>query len=145
MNRAHDDFEEYRKAKLAAIKYVSSKRRCTKEVREKLLDKGFEGGIIDAAIEELAEAGYLDDAEYARRFILDRIKFNPKSKRFIMMELKNKGIELDTIEEVFQNIEFDEKSIISALIDKKFGKYDARDEKVKRKIRSFLAYRGFRG
>jgi regulatory protein len=55
-----------------AYRYLGRRDRTVLEVRRHLEAKRVEPDTIDAAIEELAEQGYLDDARYAERFVEDR-------------------------------------------------------------------------
>ena len=55
-----------------AYRYLGRRDRTVLEVRRHLEDKRVEPSAIDAALDALKEAGYLDDARYARRFAEDR-------------------------------------------------------------------------
>jgi regulatory protein len=55
-----------------AYRYLGRRDRTVLEVRRHLEAKRVEPDTLDAAIEELAEQGYLDDARYAERFVEDR-------------------------------------------------------------------------
>jgi regulatory protein len=132
-----------RKAKSKAIKYLAFKARTEGEVRQLLLKEEVDEEIIILVLAYLAKVGYLNDMDYARKFILDRMNLNPKSKRFIALELKNKGITTEVIEMAFDETAFNETAIIQELLEKKFGKYDMNDMKIQKKIYSFLEYRGF--
>ncbi|MCW3040948.1 MAG: hypothetical protein JWM31_2853 [Solirubrobacterales bacterium] len=55
-----------------AYRYLARRDRTVAEVRAKLEHERVEPSTIDAALAELAELGYLDDARYAVRFAEDR-------------------------------------------------------------------------
>src|SRR6185312_7251912 len=55
-----------------AYRYLGRRDRTVLEVRRHLEGKRVEPSAIDGALASLAEAGYLDDARYARRFAEDR-------------------------------------------------------------------------
>jgi regulatory protein len=133
----------YRSAKSEAVKYVSYKFRSKKEVFDKLLEEGYEEGVIEKVIEELAAMGYINDKIYAQKFIFDRTKLKPKSSKLLKLELGMKGIESDIVDEVLLGYEVDDYVTAEGLAKKKFGKYDMTDEKIIKKIRSFLQHRGF--
>jgi regulatory protein len=132
-----------RQAKSAAVKYLSLKYRCEKEVRNKLEAQGFDFEDIDNAIEELKSMGYINDKIYAQKYVHDRAMLRPKSKKFIKNELKNKGVPEDIIDEVLMDWDVDEDAVAFGLAKKKFGKYDLRDQKIIKKIYSFLLHRGY--
>jgi regulatory protein len=55
-----------------AYRYLGRRDRTVLEVRRHLEGKRVEPSAIDAALRELTESGYLDDARYAMRFAEDR-------------------------------------------------------------------------
>jgi regulatory protein len=55
-----------------AYRYLGRRDRTVLEVRRHLEGKRVEPSAIDAALRELRETGYLNDARYARRFTEDR-------------------------------------------------------------------------
>ncbi len=133
----------YRSAKAAAVKFLSLKHRCEKEIRNKLEAEGFDEDIIDSAVEELKAMGYINDRIYAQKYIHDRSKLKPKSKKFLRLELRNRGVSDNIIDEVMEEWDTDEDAVAFGLAKKKFGKYDIKDEKVVKKIYSFLQHRGY--
>lgn len=129
--------------KSSAIRSISYRMLSEKELFSKLIAKGFDEDIINIAIDELKSIGYLNDMIYAQKFVYERIKLKPKSKRVLTMELENKGISKDIIETVLNDIDYDEDVVIERLVRKKFGKYDLNDSKIIKKAYSFLMHRGF--
>ncbi len=132
-----------REAKSKAVKFLALKIRTEKEVIKKLEQEGFDLSIAEAACEELKSIGYINDEMYAQKYIYDRSKLKPKSKRFLKLELQQKGIEEDIIDKILDGWEIDDESVAEHLVKRKFGKYDLKDEKVRRKAYSFLMHRGF--
>jgi regulatory protein len=55
-----------------AYRYLGRRDRTVLEVRRHLEGKRVEPSAIDAALRELIDSGYLDDARYAQRFAEDR-------------------------------------------------------------------------
>ena len=55
-----------------SYRYLGRRDRTVLEVRRHLEGKRVEPSAIDAALRELRDTGYLDDARYARRFTEDR-------------------------------------------------------------------------
>ena len=55
-----------------AFRYLSRRERTVAEMRRHLEAKRCEPAAIDAAVAELEQQGYLDDAGYAQRFAEDR-------------------------------------------------------------------------
>ena len=133
----------FRAAKNYALKYLSYKLRTEKEVRMKLQDDGFHSDSNEKALEELTALGYINNKIFVQKYVYDRSKLKPKSKKLIKMELLGKGIQEDIIDEVLNDWNVDEASVAESLVKRKFGKYDLEDEKIKRKAYMFLKHRGF--
>ena len=55
-----------------AYRYLGRRDRTVAEVRGRLEAEQLESEVVDAAVRELEEHGYLDDARYAQRFAEDR-------------------------------------------------------------------------
>jgi regulatory protein len=55
-----------------AYRYLGRRDRTVAEVRGRLEGEQVDAGVIDAALAELQDQGYLDDARYAQRFAEDR-------------------------------------------------------------------------
>lgn len=133
----------YRSAKAAAIKFMSLHVRSGGEVRKKLKNDGYGDNISESVIDELTAMGYINDRIYAGKFIFDRYKLKPVSKRFLKIELLQKDVDAFIIDEALEEIQTDDISIGVGLVRKKYGKYDLKDEKVIKRIYSFLQHRGF--
>ena len=55
-----------------AYRFLGHRDRTVAEMRKHLLAKGFDDDAAHAAVTELLEQGYLDDARFAQRFAEDR-------------------------------------------------------------------------
>lgn len=133
----------FRTAKNSALKYISYKLKTEKEVRQKLHAEGFDEGSINMAVEELIALGYINNKIFVQKFIYDRSKLKPKSKKMIKLELLNKGIQEDIIDEVLGDWNVDEVVAAESLVKRKFGKYNIQDELIQKKIYMFLKHRGY--
>jgi regulatory protein len=81
-----------------AYKYLGRRDRTVAEVRRHLEGKGCEPRAVDAAVEELAETGYLDDARYAQRFAEDRRELDGWGAERIAQRLAAAGVGREDIE-----------------------------------------------
>ncbi|MGI6777748.1 MAG: regulatory protein RecX [Acetivibrionales bacterium] len=133
----------YKRAKSYAIRYLILKVRSELEIRQKLKDSSFDTATINKAIDELKALGYINDRLYVQKYIYDRSKLKPRSKKLLKYELMAKGIEEGIIDEILNEWKMDESVVVEGLLRKKFGKYDLSDEKIMRRAYSFLQYRGF--
>ncbi len=138
-------------AKEIAYKFLSYKPRTQKEVEEKLRLKGFPEDIISKVIDDIKRYGFINDLEYARNFLLNRLRSKTLGKIALKQILLSKGIPNETIEQVLAEREnlINEFEIALELAKKKLkqiksSKKKKRDKnEQKRKIYEFLARRGF--
>jgi len=90
-----------RAAKYAAVKYLSLKQRSSGEVYGKLKREGYDGDVIEKAIEELQDMGYINDRVYARKFVNDRIKLQyGRDTRLVYYDVTNYYFEIDEQDEL---------------------------------------------
>ena len=110
--------------------------------------------IADRLVARLKSAKFLDDLQFTLWFIRSRTTFKPKGRRLITLELQQKGIKKELIDEAF--IEFDKDQIDHAeekrdevalakeLLEKKRKRFETMDRQERfNKAGSMLARRGF--
>lgn len=76
-----------------AVRFLSYRPRSIQEVRRYLADKSMPAPVIEAVLERLQEAGYLDDTAFARFWIENRNRFQPRGPKALRYELHQKGID----------------------------------------------------
>jgi len=133
----------FREAKAKAVQYLSLKLRTEQEVFKKLKECGYDNECIEKVINELKAIGYINDKLYAQKYVFDRSKLKPLSKRMLKKELIVRGISEETADEVLDDWKVEDSVVARGLLKRKFGKYDMRDEKIIRKATMFLLHRGF--
>ncbi len=147
-----DEFEKFYNK---ALKFLSYRPRSIDEVRKNLLNSRGRFGstknntapeIADKIIEKLKEYKFLDDKEFVKWWIEQRTNYKPRSLRLIKIELGQKGIDKELIEEVVEHLENKVDDLQSArnLIERRRSKYKGlpRDEKFQ-KVARFLSSKGF--
>lgn len=90
--------EETRRAVDLAYRALSSRDRTEAELRAFLERKRAEPAAIDAAVAELREAGYVDDARYAQRFTEDKRSIERWGSERIERDLARRGVAAELIE-----------------------------------------------
>lgn len=130
-------------ARNTAIKYLALKLRTEKDVKLKLESEGFDASTISDTISELKAMGYINDMLYVQKFLYDRSKLKPKSRKMLIFELKNKGVPEDIIQSVIKEYTSDDIVVAENLLRKKFGKYDLKDDIIFKRAYAFLRHRGF--
>lgn len=92
---------------------------------------------ISAAIARLTEKGYLSDQNFAKYYVENRNFKKGISRKRLVQELKSKGVDSSTIEEVLSVSERSEDEEIQKIIAKKAKKYTPE------KLISYLVRQGF--
>jgi regulatory protein len=80
-----------------SYRYLAHRDRTVAEVRRHLEAKRVEPDTIEAAIAELGEQGYLDDARFAQRFIEDRRTLDDWGVERIERRLQAVGVPREVI------------------------------------------------
>ena len=89
-------------AKTKILKYISFKKRTENEVRLKF-NKVINQDLLDDAIEELKENGYIDDNKYIVRAINEFMALKNLSIKEIKYKLMTKGINRNLIDDYISN------------------------------------------
>ena len=86
-----------------ALKYLTKKLRCEKEIRQYLM-KNYDKSVIDETLKKLKEQGYLNDEIYIKSFIIDHYNLTSDGPYKIKKDLVSLGfvenevlLELDNI------------------------------------------------
>lgn len=122
------------------LNLLSYRPRSEWEIKEYLRRKDCPPEIIESLLNKLSVNGYVNDEQFARRWIESRRQLKSTSRRKIAMELKVKRIDNSIIDEVLtaDKSDTDELQIIKDLITKKGQRYPDRV-----KLMQYLARQGF--
>lgn len=90
-----DASDDYARALQVALRYVSFRQRSITEVRRRV-GKEFSQPVVEQVLASLKRYGYLDDADFARRWRDSRERRKPRGRFALRRELRAKGI-ADTI------------------------------------------------
>lgn len=116
--------DEYVKCFNNALNYISYQERTIKEVKNKLISKEYLNVTINKTIEELLKLNYLNDFEYAKRFIEVKIKkMGIKKIKYLLIE---KGIDEKKFEFLLMNYSEEQQYEIALLLaSKKNNQYSS--------------------
>ncbi len=128
----------------AALVFLGYRPRSEKEVRDRLRRGGYEQDAIEHAISRLHEWRYLDDADFARRWVENRTAHRPRGRRLLQQELRHKGIDGEIARDAIDDADLDEAGAAEALARRRLPAY-AGDEPaaVRRRLGAYLARRGY--
>lgn len=134
--------KELQKAKDYALKIFTYRPRTEYEFRGKLKEKGFNQQIIQETIAFLKDYDFINDLEFAKRWVESRNKLKPTGSWRLKQELKLKGISEIIIDTVLADITTEgESALAMELALKKTNKNPIKEEK----LTAFLVRRGFSG
>ncbi len=126
----------------SSLKFLSYRPRSEKEVRDNLLKKKAPEEIIESIIDRLKEHKFLNDKEFVAWFVRSRIQSKPKASRVIKMELKQKGISQEMIND--EGLMINDLENAKKLLEKKIARHKNLDrDEIYNKLGGFLARRGF--
>lgn len=135
------------RAKQKALALLKFMDRTELELRNKLKEAGYTDEIVDKTIAYINGYGYLDDERLTSSYVRNRM--NTKSKLMIKMELQQKGVNSDIIDQVFheeyenENHEDAELTAIKKVIAKKVKSTENLEYEEKQKLIASLYRKGF--
>jgi regulatory protein len=128
-----------------ALHFLEYRQRSLSEVRRNLEKHATPPEVIEIVLERLVSRGYIDDARFAENWIENRNTFRPRSKRALAVELRQRGLEQETIQDALEGLdEAQEENLAYQAAQKQLRKLTGVERnEYKRKLGSFLARRGF--
>ena len=84
----------------AAARFLETRSRSVSEVRRRLTTAGYRADLVDGAIARLEDLGVLDDEAFAKAWVDSRDRARPRGERAIREELRLKGVDRATIDDV---------------------------------------------
>lgn len=94
--------EELQRAYESAIQFLSYRPRSAREVELRLRKKGNAPELIAIVMERLRGHKYVDDTEFARFWVSNRMSFSPRGPRLLRSELRQKGVSQEVVDAVLQ-------------------------------------------
>lgn len=141
-----DEFRQDGEVDLAfqrSVRYLGMRPRSSAEIVTYLKRKEYDEAIVEVVVRRLHEHGYLDDEAFARFWVDNRNRFRPRGAQALRYELRQKGVERDTIDATLE--EQDEDGAAWAAVEGKLGRWEDLDKfEFEQKLMAFLARRGFR-
>ena len=135
--------ELLKQAKLKALRLLTDMDRTEEQLRVKLKQKEYPDEIVEQAIEYVKSFGYVDDVNYAKKFI--ESKKRTKSRYEIYGALMQKGLSKELVSESIRAYydEEDEIQAIRALLSKKRFSAEEISEQEKMKMIAYFTRKGF--
>ncbi|MCK9281726.1 MAG: recombination regulator RecX [Melioribacteraceae bacterium] len=136
------------RVKNGAFNYLGRRHHSYFELRKKLSAKGYDKVVIDETLNELQEKGYIDDEDFAKRYIEESVVRKKSGTNKIIAGLYQKGISREIINRVMSSIDNHDEMAENALeiTKKKLNSLKQRNtdkQKLKTKLFSFLSGKGY--
>ena len=135
------------KATNRALHFLGYRARSEAEVRTRLKRDEWPDEVIERVLLRLREQGFLNDENFAEMWVENRSHSRPRGARMLQQELRQKGIERETIEAALPDDEAELQNAIFALqkqLRSKERAWQNLDERERRdKAIQFLMRRGF--
>ncbi len=136
--------DEGSRATDAAVQFIAYRPRSEREVRDRLRKREYSDEAIEIAIEKVHHWGYLDDAEFARLWVDNRVQHRPRGERLLAQELRQKGVDRDVIATVLEETELNEYDAALELARKRAPRLANLDpQTAERRLSQYLARRGY--
>ena len=91
-----------------AVSLLAVRARTERELRDALHQCAYSEAVIDRVIARMNEAGYIDDADFASQWAASRTGKGLGTRR-IVMELRQKGVDAEQIEQALSQIDEKER------------------------------------
>ncbi len=131
---------ERKSALLKAVSYVSKNLKTKREVKNYLLGKGYSEEIAYYVIDRLKEYNYINDEEYAKRY-LESCSGN-QGKRLSEYKLMMKGVRKEDIEKAYSETDVNAKENAKKVAEK-YMKNKEKNKENLAKVYRYLIGRGF--
>jgi regulatory protein len=135
------------KATNRALHFLGYRARSEAEVRARLQRDEWPDEVIARVLVRLREQGFLNDEKFAENWVESRSHSRPRGARMLQQELRQKGVERETIDAALPDDEAEMENAIFALqklLRSKERAWQNLEEKEKReKAIAFLMRRGF--
>lgn len=130
--------------KRKALHYLAARCRSASEIEKNLQKKGFSRSLINETVLYLREKDYIDDLDYARRYIRDKSGRKVVGKNLLKYELTRKGIPNKIVKKALSEAEslLEKRDDIYNLALKKLQTLQKKKNKSS-KLYLFLKQRGF--
>jgi regulatory protein len=126
------------------LKFATLRPRSEKELQGWLKRKKVHQSLHKDLFNRLKHLDLINDLEFAKWWVEQRLAFRPKSQRIMNYELRIKGIKPDIIKQVLGETEIDEEKIARELLEKKAYKWKGIEPRLARqKMAQYLAGKGF--
>jgi regulatory protein len=125
-----------------AMLYLSYRARSEAEIRQNLRKHEYPESAIQETLERLRQARLADDTQFAQAWVENRSTFRPRSRRALTMEMRQKGLDDETVQTALAGV--NEEGLAYEAARKRAGRFQGLEvNEFEKKLSEFLARRGF--
>ena len=136
-------YDELSRTKYCAVLILGRRSHTKKELYDKLIKKGYSEECVEQAVSYMEEQGYINDRDYAEKFLHDAVELKKHGISRVRMDLRRKGIDDEIIEEVISECEFENSDTIQKILESRAKNYDLTDKKQRDRLIGYMLRRGF--
>ncbi|MEP7133780.1 MAG: RecX family transcriptional regulator [Chloroflexota bacterium] len=125
-----------------AMLFLSYRARSESEIRQNLRKHEIPESVIDLTLEKLRQNGLANDNDFAQAWVENRSTFRPRSRRMLALELRQKGLDDESMQSALKNVN-DEPLAYEAARKRANRFKDLEWSEFRKKLSEFLARRGF--
>lgn len=135
---------EFQKTLDKLLKFAMLRPRSEREIDEYLKRKKVHESMWEDLLEKLKHFELLDDAKFAKWWVIQRLAFKKISSKVLKLELGRKGIGRDIIDDVLEETPIDEEKMARELLERRAYKWEGLDARTARQKKfQYLAGKGF--
>ena len=123
-----------------ALRYVAMRPRSRWEIEQYLFRKKASPALIEQITNKFNMIGLIDDQKLAQAFVNDRRLLRPTSRRKMILELRNKHLADEYIQQAIGEDNSDEQTALEAIIKNKRRQSKYQDDL---KLMQYLSRQGF--
>jgi regulatory protein len=108
-------------AKDAALRMLGRAPRTEREIRDRLLTRGFVPNAVEGALERLRRVSLLDDRAFVRAYLHSEVPRRPQGMRLLAATLRKRGVPPLLLEELDQLLRED-PDLVERELDREEGR-----------------------
>lgn len=125
-----------------ALLFLSYRARSESEIRKNLQKHEIPEIVIEETLERLRKDKLVDDGQFAQTWVENRSTFRPRSRRMLAMELRQKGLDDESMESALEDV--DDEALAYEAAQKRAPRFNNLEWiEFRKKLSGFLARRGF--
>ncbi len=137
--------EELRRARESALQLLGYRARSRRELQQRLIRKGYEPELVEAALDHLERSGLINDAEFSESWVRQRTGGRPMGRNRLAAELRQKGVDREVIDQALEPMDPDRELDLALRVGRqKVEQMHGEDlPAIRRKLGAALMRRGF--